>query len=257
MNLYEVRDIVRENVGRDKISEHLLKFSLDEGLRNVEKTGNYWWMRATKTWNCIINQQAYDMTDATNGGLNIPNFKDFRILLTQDQTLSNPDWDEVFGPIDIEECGLEFADTDTGMPVIYCLDESTTTGTNEASTSKLLVWPPNPDKIYNMRLHYYQWTSLPTDITLDTHDILRRFPEALIYAATEVGVVAAMKDPQMGIYWHSKFDNPQSKTDPGELIKIKRYNRDRTLDSRSELRPMTGGLMSRRSRWRRNREIWI
>lgn len=257
MKLFEVRDQVRENIGRDKAPEHLLKYALDKGLREIEKTGNYWWMRATKTWNCVISQQAYNMTVSTSNGLNIPKFKDFRILLTQDQTLSNPDWDEVFGPIDIEEAGLEFADTDTGMPVIYSLDESTATATNEALTSQLLVWPPLPDKIYNMRLHYYQWTALPTDINSESHDILLRFPEALIYIATAVGVVAITKDPQMGLFWQLKFDNPGSPKDPGELMKIKRYNLDRTMDSRSELRPMRGGIMSRRSRWRRNREIWI
>ncbi len=54
MNVAQVRDVVRENVGRDKASEHMLTWALDEGLREIEKTGNYYWMRAVKTWlpNC-------------------------------------------------------------------------------------------------------------------------------------------------------------------------------------------------------------
>lgn len=253
MKLFEVRDIVRENVGRDKITEVYLKWSLDQGLREIEKTGNYYWMRATKTWNCVVSQQAYSIYTSASSGLNIPAFKDVRILLTQDQTLPNPDWDEVFGPEDMEAAGLEFADTDTGMPVSFAIDESTTTGTQELS-SNILVYPPLPDKIYNMRLHYYQWTALPTDITSEAHEVLKRWSEALIYLATEAAVVGLTKDPQFGVYWRQKFSNKQ---DGGELVKIRRYNLERAQDSRVELRPARGGLMARRQRWRRNREIWL
>ncbi len=261
MKLFEVRDIVRENVGRDKISEHLLQYSLSQGLRNIEKTGDYWWMRGTKTWNVIINQQAYNLTTSASGGLNLPNWKKNRVLLTQDGTLTNPDWDEVFGPIDIEEAGLEFADTDNGMPVIYSVDESTITATEEdpsaTTPAQLLVWPNNPDKTYNMRLHYYQWTSLPASTSSEAHEVLKRFPEALIFSATEVGIVTMTKDPTLGVYWHQKLDNPGNHHDPGEMTKIRRLNNERSQDSRTEFRPQRGSLMNRRSRWRRNREIWI
>lgn len=260
MKQYEVRDIVRENVGRDKLSLHMLNYAMETGLRRLEKAGNFYWMRGVKTWSTVVNQQAYPITVATSGGLNIPNFKDNRILLTSDQTLSNPDWDEVFGPIDMEEAGLEFADTDTGMPIIYAIDEDVATGTldNPVGTTgpRILLYPTLPDKTYSMRLHYYQWTSLPTDVTLETHEVLKRWPEALIYAATAAGIEAAMKDPQLATYWWMKFNNPANLSDPGELTKIKRYNTDRMLDSRVELRPRRGGVSNRR-RWRSSTEIWI
>lgn len=261
MKSYEVRDIVRENVGRDQLSKHMLDYAMDQGLRAIEKAGNFYWMRAVKTWSCVVDQQGYFLTTSTSSGLNIPNFKDARILLVSDQTLSNPDWDEVFGPIDMEEAGLEFADTDTGMPVIYSLDEDTTTGDVAdpvgSTPIKVLLYPNKPDKTYSMRLHYYQWTSLPTDITTDNHEVLIRWPEALIYAATAAGILAAMKDPQLALYWQSRFDSPRNQAEPGELTKIKRYNTERMQDSRVEMRPLRGGLMNRRSRWRRSREIWI
>lgn len=262
MKVAQVRDIVRENVGRDKASEHLLTWALDMGLREIEKNANFYWMRATKTWSCVVNQQSYGLTTSTSNGLNIPNFKAARILLTSDQTLSNPDWDEVFGPIDMEDIGLQFADTDTGQPVAWSLDESTTTATEEdpataASAPKILLYPTLPDATYSMRLHYFQWTSLPADTTSSAHEILVRWPEALIYLATEQALISITKDPQYATVWHNKFSNPGNPKDPGELEKILRYNRTRMNDSRIEFRPYRGGLMHRRMKWRRNREIWI
>ena len=261
MKLYEVRDIVRENVGRDKLAKHMLDYALDQGLRRIEKAANFYWMRAVKTWSCVVNQQAYSITTSTSSGLNLPNFKDERILLVSDQTLTNPDWDEVFGPEDMEDLGLEFADTDTGMPVVHAISESTTTGTLSdlagSTSDQILLYPPLPDKTYSMRLHYFQWTSLPTDVTTETHEVLKRWPEALIYAATGEGILAAMKDPQLATYWFNRFDNPTNRMDPGELTKMKRYNQERLQSSRIEMRPQRGGLMSRRNRWRNNREIWI
>ena len=258
MNVAQVRDVVRENVGRDKASSHLLEWSLDQGLREIEKTGNYYWMRAVKTWSAIVDQQPYSITTSTSGGLNIPKYKDTRILLVSDQTLSNPDWDEVFGPIDIEDIGLQFADTDEGMPVAWALDEATSTGTLEdpataATSPSILLYPPKPDKTYSLRLHYFQWTSLPSATTSSAHEVLLRWPEALIYLATEALLTSITKDPQFATVWRQRFVNKQD----GELQKIVRYNRTRALDSRIEFRPFTGGLMHRRMRWRRNREIWL
>lgn len=258
MKLAEVKDIVRENVGRDKASPHLLDWGLAEGLREIEKTGNYYWMRAVKTWSAVIDQQPYSITTSGNGGLNIPNYKDTRIMLTSDQTLSNPDWDEVFGPIDMEDIGLQFADTDTGMPVAWALDEATSTGTLEdpataATSPSILLYPPKPDKTYSMRLHYYQWTSLPTATTSSAHEVLLRWPESLIYLATEALLTSITKDPQFATVWRQKFIDRKD----GELQKIVRYNRQRSQDSRIEFRPTRGGLMNRRMKWRRNREIWL
>lgn len=261
MNVYAVRDIVRENVGRDKMAQHLLDYAMEQGLRRIEKAGNYYWMRAVKTWSAVVDQQGYFITTSTTGGLNIPNYKDTRILLVSDQTLTNPDWDEVFGPIDMEEAGLAFSDTSTGMPLIYSTDDDTVTSdlANPTGTTppKILLYPPKPDKTYSMRLHYYQWTSLPTDVTSDDHEICLRWPEALIYAATAVGIETVLKDPQLASYWWMKFDNPANRADPGELTKIKRYNIERSMDSRIELRPLAGSLSGRqRTRWN-SREIWI
>ncbi len=259
MKLFEIRDIVRENIGRDRATEHVMKYGLDLGLRTIEKESNFYWMRAVKTWSTVINQQAYPVTVSTSGGLNIPAFKDIRILLTSDQTLSNPDWDEVFGPTDMEDIAVEFADTSTGQPVAYSLDESVATQTLEdpqtvATAPNLLMYPPLPDKTYSMRLHYYQWTALPTATTSEAHEVLRRWPEALIYASCGAIFTSLLKDPQAGQFWLSKLMDPRQ----GEMKKIKDYDKARQQDSRVELRPQRGGIPARRRRmWRRGQEIWM
>lgn len=213
------------------------------GRREIEKTGNYWWMKAIKNWNTIVDQQEYLITGSASGGLNIPNWKDERIMLTQDSTLSNPGWDEVYGPKDVEDIELIYATADQGQPEVYTVD-----GNND-DTASLKVYPPKPNKTYNMRFYYYQWTSNPATAT-GTDALLTRFPESLIYMATSVAMVELTKDPMMGAYWKQLFNNPQD----GELRKIKRYNMARDWDSRIELYPRSGGIFTRTFR---RREIWV
>lgn len=252
MELYKVRDVVREHIGgADAISEASLTWAIDRGLREVEKSGNFYWMEATKDFSLVVDQQAYSVYTSTSGGLNIPAYKSPRILFISDQTLSNPDWDEVYGPENVEEVKLEFADTDDGMPVVWTFDEGNTDAT-------LNVWPPKPDKTYSCKLYYYNWTTLPTDLSAETHEVLKRWPEALIYLAVEQGLILKTKDLQAGTFWRRMFSgDPNNPRQDCELRKIQRFHNDRQHATRLELRPKTGGLMSRRSRWRRSREVWL
>jgi hypothetical protein len=243
MYLSQIRDIVRENVGRDKVSEHFLTWALDMGRREIEKEGNFWWMKSTKSWNTIINQQDYLITGSAGGGLNLPNWKDERILLTSDSSITNPGWDEVYGPKDVEDIQLIYNDADQGQPEVYSVD-----GNND-DTAIMRLYPALPDKVYAMQFYHYQWTSNPVTAT-GTDALLTRFPEALIYMATSVAMVELTKDPGMGAYWKSLFNNPQD----GELRKIKRYNISRDTDSRFELYPRKGGIFTRAFK---RREIWI
>lgn len=256
MKVSEVRDIVRENVGRDRLSEPVLDWCLQRGLRELEKTDNFYWMEAPKkTFSLVVNQQDYSIYTATASGLNIPNYKDSRILFVSDQTLTHPEWDEVAGPETIEEVKLEFADDDNGQPVVWTQSD---VGGGQGITldSTMSVWPPKPDKTYTMELHYYQWTSLPTDVATDTHEVLKRWPEALIYLATEQAMILATKDLATGAFWRSLFDNPNPRMN-SELRKIKHYNLLRQHATRMTLTPRSGSMVSRRGRWRRNREIWV
>lgn len=247
MELYKVRDIVREQV--PGLSEASLAWSLERGLREIEKAGNFYWMEAVKSFNLVVDQGDYSIYTSTSSGLNIPAYKDARILVYRDPDIAtNSPWNEVPGPEDIEDVKPEFTDDDIGAPRVWTKKEAN----NDVT---LQIWPPNPDKAYNMELHYYQWTSLPTDSTIDLtagsagHEVLKRWPEALIYCATEQAIILKTKDLQAGVFWKKLFDNAAKDT-PGELQKIKRYNSERAQSSRVSIHPMRGGLQGRlRNRW--------
>ena len=51
MNLFEVKDVVRDFVGRDNIKPSLMNFAIGSGLREIEKRINAWWMRRNTTFN--------------------------------------------------------------------------------------------------------------------------------------------------------------------------------------------------------------
>ena len=256
MKHYEVRDVVREQVGRDRLSDPMLDWCVARGLRELEKCDNWYWMEAVKSFSLVIDQGDYSIYTSTSSGLNIPNYKDSRILFVSDQTQTNPTWDEVWGPETIEEVKLAFADTDEGMPVVWTQKE-TGGGSGITVDSTMQVWPPNPDKTYSMELHYYQWTSLPTDITAETHEVLLRWPEALIYLATEQAMIVATKDLNAGMFWRSLFRNPDPRKKTGEYDKIVRYNAQRQHATRMEIHPRSSGNAQRGGVWRRNREVWV
>lgn len=243
MKLYEVRDIVRESIGRDKAAPHFFDWSVEQGLREIEKQDNWYWQEAIASGtSLVVDRQVYSVTAATSGsitsptssasgGFSITAYKDMRQVLAQDSSLSAPIWDEVYGPRLQEMLEQEYASTDTGFPEQYSLMEN--------STGRLDVafWPPKPDKTYAMRLYHYVWTSLPTDPTVDTHEVLQRWPELLIYLATAVGLESLYNDPQRGQTWRARAAK--------ELIDLERYDLDRSWDNRMELVPLTGGVVTR------------
>ena len=65
MNLSQARDIVRENCGRDRISEHILSWAMDTGRREVEQAAKegWYWMKGKKDWSIVVSQQSYPITD--------------------------------------------------------------------------------------------------------------------------------------------------------------------------------------------------
>lgn len=243
MNLYQVRDVVREQVGgADALSELALTWAVERGLREIEKTGNFYWMEAIKNWSLTVNQGEYSIYTSTSNGLNIPNWKDSRILLTMDATLTHPFWDEVEGPKIAEDYVPRYATDDEGMPKFWYKDESTTDVT-------LNLLPPDPDKTYSMRWYYWQWTSLPTDVTSDDHEVLMRWPEALIYLATEQGMIIKTKDLGAGAFWRTLYKNPNPRID-SEYNKIQRFNAERAHSTKVILAPRHGVAARSRDRFR-------
>ena len=243
MELYKVRDIVREQVGgADALSEASLTWAVERGLREIEKTNNWYWMEAIKEWNLTINQGSYNVYTSTTNGLLLPNWKDSRILLIQDATLTHPFWDEVEGPKIAEDYVPRYATDDQGISKFWYKDEQ-----NIEVVLNLL--PPKPDKAYSMKWYYWQWTSLPTDITSDDHEVLMRWPEALIYLATEQGMILKTKDLNAGKFWRSLYKNENRSVDC-EFNKIQRYNDARSHATKITLAPRPGNASRNRDRFR-------
>jgi hypothetical protein len=249
MELYKVRDIVREQVGgADALSEAALTWAVERGLREIEKTGNFYWMEANKEFSLVVNQGSYSIYTSENNGLNLPNWKDSRILLVQEnpppQPPQNPCWYEVEGPKIAEEFVPGYTTNVDGMPRYFYKDE--------ANTDVILqLLPTEPDKAYNMKWYYWNWTTLPADVASDDHEVLMRWPEALIYLATEQGLIIKTKDIQAGSYWRSLYKNPNPRID-SEFAKIQRYNHERSHATKIVLAPRQGSAARHRNRfpWR-------
>lgn len=241
MKLFEVRDIVREHVGRNRLTTPVLAWCIERALREIEKTDNFYWMEATKSFSLVINQASYSIYTSTSSGLNIPNYKDARVLFMSDSSESDPIWSVLAGPEQIEIVRPAFTDADDGIPVVWTIAETNT-------DLSLLVWPPKPDKAYAMVLHYYNWTTLPTSVVASTHEVLLRWPEALIYAATEQAMIIANKDLQAGMFWRKMYE--------AEAVKIKRYHDDRVQPDFLVLTPRTGTIDITNRQWRTQTQ-WV
>lgn len=244
MQRYKVRDVIREQVGGgDSLSEGTLAWCEEKALREIEKAGNWYWMNSVRVFDTVVNQQDYVLYPT---GLLIPNYKAPRILMTRDPTITDPQWLEVFGPQDVGDLKLAGKDSDTDIPGAWSITE-------ENSSATLSVWPPLPDKTYNMRLYYYQWTSLPADLTSESHEVLKRWPEALIYLATAEGVLLKTKDIQAAAFWRSRFDDPANPRLDNEMRKIQQYHALRS--QASQITPRQAGNLQ--PAWHRSGGTWM
>jgi hypothetical protein len=217
MVLGQLKDLLRDSLGRRDLPTHLCQFFLDSGRRDIEKSHNFYWMRTVKTWNLTIDQGDYSISTSTSNGLNIPAFKDIRILFQKEST------DVAWNPVeikDLDEC-LQIYSTDSeGAPEAAVIDNDT-----------LSLFPVDPDQAYNMKLLYWQWTSNPTS-NQDTDELLTRWPELLLYAASAFGMQWLTKNPQLVLPFQQMFER--------ESVKVKRYSDDRLMDERVDLTPRRG-----------------
>lgn len=186
MELGKIKDVVRDIVGRDVMQTHIMDFALDTARRELEKLGNFYWMRSSKTWAVVASQQSYSITTATDNGLNLPNFKTIHALFSSTATASQ--WTEVL-PGDVEALEGDYLVTAAGQPANYVVDNTT-----------LILYPPAPALAYSMKLWHYEWTSNPT-VNTDTDELTDRWPEALIYAGCVWGLIAVRKDETTAQYY--------------------------------------------------------
>ena len=241
MKLYQVKDIVREHLGRLGIPTKILVLALDGGRREVEKAGNWWWARATKTFNTTASTASYPITTSGGVALNLPDFKDIRALKVKASTDTR--WEPVeIGQTTLEDAEETYATDEEGTPEVGVIDNVT------------LVLFPTPDQAFNVKMWHWEWTANPT-LNTETDDLIDRFPEALIYGSLIWAYEIYLKDMQGAAYWRALLGgNPFGSG--GELVKIRRYNLKREWQDRIDLVPMQGPFARTRMRLS-NRKIFI
>lgn len=224
MTLGEIKDVVREHFGRMGLPTVILDLALAEGRKLIEREANFWWMRATTTFNLVIDTQDYLIGSTL--AVNIVNFKDARALNFKKSTETR--WRPLsLGIYDQEELDVMYPTDSAGAPELAIVDNTT-----------LKIYPPKPDLAYNMKLYHYNWTDNPvTNILSD--DITKNYGMALIYAAIIWGYEIELKDMQGAIYWR-KLLGGEPFGRGGEITKLKRQNLKRDWQDKIVLVPHAG-----------------
>ena len=234
MTVSEIQDVIRDLVGRENIADNMMTYALQGGLREIEKRSNFWWMRGNLEFDATDNNQFYLLRTAASGGLNLPNYKDLMMLLSKDP--SNTLWHRVeVTEFDIAE--QVYATDSTGEPQMAVIDND-----------RITLFPPDPNQTWDMKLYYWQYTSLPTDDTSDDHETLRFWPEALIYAATTQLNLYITKDQAIAAPYQALFE--------AEYKKLDRYNKDRQIDENTDMVPHLGPTWPRKFRRLRSPYAW-
>ena len=204
MKFYEVKDIIREHFSRFNFPTKMLSLSLQYGRQQIEAAGNFWWMKSEKDFNLVVNQATYSITtlDTNSSGLNLPKFKDARALIYKKST--DVRYGQVtLGKSDKEELDLFYDTDDAGPPEEAIINDTS-----------LIIYPPEPDLAYNMRLYFYQWTENPSS-NLGEDDLTKFFPMALVYSSLVWGYEMELKDLASSQYYKTLLEGaPEAQAQP-------------------------------------------
>jgi hypothetical protein len=233
MTYGEIKDVVREHFGRIGWPTTMLDVALLSARRDIEKTGNFYWMRDATTFNTVASTASYAI--GSGSAINEANFKDARALHAKES--SDTVWSEVsLGVVSQEEAALMFPTDEESFPLIAVLDNAT------------ITLYPTPDDVYNMKLWHWNWTAAPTAGNTGTDELTNRFPEALIYGALVWGSDQFEKNHPEADRWRGLVAM--------EIQKIHKHNFEREQPDRLTIFPMAGPYENRRVT-RLNRQIWV
>lgn len=219
MVLSDVKEVVRTNIGKRDIEPHVLDYIIASGRREIEKENNWYYMRRALEFNLTVDIQAYEMGE--NLAINEANFKDMRMLMYRNPT-GNRFFEVPSG--DRNQLDLLYTTDQSSRPQRYTIDD-------EGGTLKLLVYPAQPDQAYVMRMLYYVWTENPTSDT-GTDELIRRWPELLIFSASAQGFHITTKEEELAKPWEAKMAQ--------ELMKLKRYDWFRRESEKNMIFPARG-----------------
>lgn len=225
MTLGEAKDVVRDNLGRGDIPPAQMNFIMGAARRMIEKRENHYWMVGDADglgFNLSSGDPDYTISASP---ISLTDFKDIEALFFKATT------ETVWTPLESregKEMNLQYATDDEGPPEFY------------SEELGILTIYPTPDAIYNMLLRYWKWTSNPSADT-STDELLTRWPEVLIWAASSYGLKVLNKSPEMATPFDALYED--------EMQKLHRYNTERPTDSNLIIQPKRGPY-SMRGGWR-------
>lgn len=168
MTVSELQDLVRTKCGVPGLDPFQLRTFCRWGRRELESRGNFYYALASapKDFALADGTQTYGITVSGAGNLNLPLFKEAHSMFIRG-TSTAQDWS--FLPVGAWEGSVDFPNTTKAKPQIAVVNNDT------------LYFFAVPDAAYNVRLIYFNWTEMPTDVT-DTDELLTNWDQALFYA---------------------------------------------------------------------------
>lgn len=166
-----------------ELSLEMSDFLLGSGLREIEKRVNAYWMTVTTDFNLTPNVLSYSITGSP---ISRTAFKE--IYFASWRVNGTSKW----SPLphrSYELLNNQFDSSEAGEPRACAVDNVT-----------LFIFP-NPIKNYEVRLHSFEWTTLPADNVTAATEVMARFPEALLYGAAMVGTVLLTKSEESAKPW--------------------------------------------------------
>ena len=186
--LGQFKDLLQETLGGVELSLEMTNFLLASGRREIEKRVNTYWMTVTTDFLIEPNQASYAFASAP---ISRTAFKDI-YFVSYREFQTNAKWNPV-PHRSLQVLTNQFAPTAVGYPHACAVDGLS------------LVFFPLPMLGYQIRLHAFEWTTNPTDNVTAADELMARFPEAMLYAATMTGTLLMTKDQAMAKPWADLF----------------------------------------------------
>lgn len=214
----------RKNLGRGENHSTINELGIEwynQVQRDVCNSGNYWFMRATKTFTFAIGD-GQETLPSVSGGDSF-DFKDEDLVYIVD---SNGKFTELRA-MDDEDYVRMFDDTTQGTPTHYRID------------SDNLVIRPLPNISTTIKMDYWGYLANLVESNANTNTLLDRFPRLLEEGVTAYGF-DYLEEEEKSQIWVQKTQN--------SLMELKMYNAERILPNEIVIRPRQG---ARGSQFRR------
>jgi len=196
MTISEAMDITRSLCGKPDVDPLLLRFAMDEGRREIERLGNYYWMAQKIALNLFEDVQEYSITTASGNGFDLSDFKIHRYAFMKAESASDDS--------DVEWYKLPIGSHSDAMDVAQSDDEGRPEAASIENTTFFCY--PTPDQVYDLQFFYFGWTTNASDIT-DTDELFTRWPMMIIAAALSVLVPLVTKNKEDAAFWLKMRDD--------------------------------------------------